>query len=237
MPDVFVRKLGHISELMDDDIARLSELTSCTQIIKPHTVLIQEGESCRSAQILLSGFACCYKRLHDRGRQIVAYRVPGDAEGLHGGPARVADYSLVTVTPCIGATIDRETIDDLIEHHPRIARSFWQSVLDERRLLCEWLMNVGQRPAPQRVAYLIHELFERLETVDLTRGSSVELPLTQQDLADTAGLSHVHVNRVLHSLKHSRMIDFNGRTIIIHDAARLKRFADSCASFPSRPAA
>ena len=59
----------------------------------------------------------------------------------------------------------------------------------------------------------------------LGRWGTFDLPVTQAELADTTGLSAVHVNRVLQQLREERLIELEGRRLIVRDPERLKRFA------------
>lgn len=89
----------------------------------------------------------------------------------------------------------------------------------------EWTLNVGQRSAFERVAYLLVELFLRLECVGLTDGESCEFPLTQTDLADATGLTAVHVNRTLQELRRAGLIVLQNRTLTLPNRDALKRAA------------
>ena len=62
-----------------------------------------------------------------------------------------------------------------------------------------------------------------MKSVGLTTGLEFELPVTQSELGDTLGLSTVHVNRSLQSLKSADLVTFKGRKIVITDIGRLKR--------------
>ena len=70
----------------------------------------------------------------------------------------------------------------------------------EERILDEHLLSIGQRTAEERAAYLLLFIFARAKVRGLTKGTSLNLPLTQQHIADTLGLSLVHTNRVLNRL-------------------------------------
>ena len=69
------------------------------------------------------------------------------------------------------------------------------------------------------------ELLLRLRAVGLASDNSYALPVTQVELADTMGLSHVHVNRVLRSLRKKGLITLQGKDLVIPDAARLNAFS------------
>ena len=109
---------------------------------------------------------------------------------------------------------------------PAIARALWWSALVDEATLREWLVNIGRRPAEQRIGHLLCELLMRLETVGLTNGNHYELPITQADVAETMGLTLVHVNRVLQRLRASGLITLANRQLVINDVQALKEFSE-----------
>ena len=58
------------------------------------------------------------------------------------------------------------------------------------------------------------------------REDGYELPITQKDLADTTGLTPVHVNRALKSLGQQGLIELSGDHLTILDLARLEALAE-----------
>jgi CRP-like cAMP-binding protein len=76
---------------------------------------------------------------------------------------------------------------------------------------------VGRRTAHQRIAHLICEIHMRLKAVDLANGGGFELPITQVEIADSLGLSSVHVNRVLQDLRRDGLIQSRGRYLAVPD--------------------
>ena len=93
-------------------------------------------------------------------------------------------------------------------------------------MLCQWsVVNVGARPADKRLAHLLCELLVRLRAVGLANDGSYELPITQAELADTVGLSEVHVNRVLQRLRALEVITLKNGRLVILDVAKLNEFS------------
>jgi len=66
----------------------------------------------------------------------------------------------------------------------------------------------------------------RLDAVGLAPAGLMDFPLSQTDLADSAGLSSVHVNRVVQQLRDERLIAWRGRILQVIDAPALAAFAD-----------
>ena len=90
----------------------------------------------------------------------------------------------------------------------------------------EWLLNVGQRSALQRLAHLFCELAVRLTVVKMVdETGTYVLPLTQAELADTTGLSTVHVNRSIQRLRQDGLIVLKDGKLKILDFERLANLA------------
>lgn len=66
----------------------------------------------------------------------------------------------------------------------------------------------------------------RLQTVGLANASSYDLPITQSDVAETMGLSMVHVNRVLQRLRAMNLITLRAKRLVINDVEVLKVFSE-----------
>ena len=103
------------------------------------------------------------------------------------------------------------------------------ATLVDEATLREWLANLGGRSAEQRVAHFFCEWHRRLRAVGLAGDGGCELPLTQQELGDTMGLSAVHVNRSLQALREKGLLTLRGRRLLIPDMKRL------CAACDFRP--
>ena len=67
------------------------------------------------------------------------------------------------------------------------------------------------------------ELFYRMRSIDAVRGTSYHLPLTQIALADTLGLSSVHVNRTLQDLRRDGLVSFRGGEMTINNLPALEK--------------
>lgn len=88
-----------------------------------------------------------------------------------------------------------------------------------------WIVNLGRRPAYERVAHLICELRCRLSAVGLVRDNRFDFPITQSDLGDATGLTAVHVNRVIQRLRSADLIRLTGKALTVKDVTGLEKAA------------
>jgi CRP-like cAMP-binding protein len=225
MPNPLIRKLENFTKLSDDDRQAVDEATRQVRVYRAREDIICEGDCPEAVNLLIEGYACRYKQLDDGRRQIMAHFVPGDLCDINVFILRQMDHSIATLTPASVAVIPRDTILDLMAHHPRIALALWWSTLVDEATLRAWVVNLGQRSAYERLAHLLCELFFRLRAVGLTNGNSCTLPVTQGDLGDTLGLTLVHTNRMLQDLRRDGLVELKGKHLTILDLSALQRVA------------
>jgi CRP-like cAMP-binding protein len=123
------------------------------------------------------------------------------------------------------AQIPADALLDTTNGHGRITRALWWNSLVEESIAREWIANLGQREAIERVAHLFCEIFIRLRGVGLTEGNSCAMPATQEQLADATGMSTVHVNRTLQEMRDTGLIVLKGKTLTIPDLEALQSTA------------
>ena len=88
-----------------------------------------------------------------------------------------------------------------------------------------WVTSMGRRSSIERVAHLMCELYVRARDVGLTIGSGMNMPLSQLLLADTLGMTAVHLNRVLKELRLIGAMTYQRGYLTIVDHAQLIRIA------------
>lgn len=202
-----IDKLGRFVPLTSDEREALRNLAR-----KPHrrrrgTDLISEGDRPNSLYLLLDGWAFRYKQLECGSRQIMAYLVPGDLCDIRIFLSEEMDHSIGLLSDASVVKVPAVEMLDILDRFPRIERALlWATLVDEATLR-EWLLNVGQRDAVQKLSHLFCELYVRLSIVNLIhQKDTFVMPLTQPQLADTTGMTTVHVNRSLQRLRKNGLI-------------------------------
>ncbi|WP_345818920.1 Crp/Fnr family transcriptional regulator [Methylobacterium fujisawaense] len=219
-----VARLEQAGRLSEVERQALYDLPFRARAVPQHTDVDVDGAS-QSVHLILSGIACRYKLWPGGTRRVISLILPGDLCDGHRPLPFMLGNTVGTLTPCRVAEIPRQAIADLIEVYPRIARAFWWMTLVKLSIFQEWLASTG-RAADKQLAHIFCELLVRLRTVGLADETSFELGLTQGDIADVVGISPVHANRVLRSLRNSGQIVFDQRRLTIPDFERLKALAE-----------
>jgi CRP-like cAMP-binding protein len=216
-----LRKLANFTSLSDTEANAVRECCGDARVFAAGEDIIAQGDRTGGVKLLLEGFACRYKVLEDGRRQIVAYFVPGDLCDLRVFILKRMDHSIGAVAASRVATIAPHDILRLTNNFPNLTRALWWSTLVEEAIAREWIVNVGQRNAFERMGHLFCELLFRFRAVGLNQGNSCTLPLTQAELAETLGLSSVHVNRTLQELRRQQLIVLEGGTLTIPNLDKL----------------
>lgn len=186
--------------------------------------IVCAGHSAKHVTLLLSGVVCSYKRLEDGTRQIYSFRYPGDFCDLYryALPEQDEAAAVQAITDCLVATIGYADIDQLLARHPRLGLALWRATVLEASSLRERLSNVRKGSAIQRVAHLLCEQLARREAIGVT---SPIMPISQIDVADAAGLSIVHVNRTIQTLRSLNVLSKTRQVIEVVDRKQLARIA------------
>ena len=188
-------------------------------------VLCREGETSPYVLLVASGYVVAVKHTAAGHQQNVALFVPGDVvdhEGFTLGMSRCGAIALTAVT---FHKVPHARLDELLETNPDHSKAFWRYVAFHGALAHEWLLSLGRRSAYARTAHLLCEIIHRTSAPHVVEQITCPMPLTQTELADTLGLSVVHVNRTLMRLRQEGLIRLRRGQIDVLDWPRFKSAA------------
>lgn len=225
MTNAFIDKLSGYAALTADDRAALGKVCEGARPVAARYDLIREGDKPGTVFIVLEGWACRYKLLPGGGRQIMALLMPGDFSDTHVAVLEAMDHSIATLTPARVAAVQRAEMEALITSSTLITQAFWRSQRVDEATLRAWIVSMGRRGSVERAAHLMCEIYVRACNVGLVQGPQIEFPITQVVLADALGLTPVHVNRVLRTLRMAGVVRIGGGALSITDPDRLVQIA------------
>ncbi len=221
-PNPLVSKLQRFVRLDEEEAATLERMTASSRMLPAEHVLFHEDSRPEHVCVILSGMAYRYKLLLGGRRQILGYLIPGDVCDTHFVLFNQPDHCLALAGDSLVARVPIRTIGIAAGRYPRIERALMLSALLDLAILREWLLNIGQRNAVQRLGHFLCELHFRAHAVGLVAcDGSVAMPLNQCALADAIGQTPVHVNRTLQRLRRDDLICLRQRRLTILDHARL----------------
>jgi CRP/FNR family transcriptional regulator len=174
---------------------------------------------------LRTGWACEYRELPNCRRAIIDVYLPGDFIGL-GGLFRTRPLeNVLALTWVEVATIDGDKVlTELLTSQINALYVSWLLVRRQQRT-DHLLTAISSLDARGRVAAILLEFYKRLYARKLIAARTYTMPLTQQHIGQYLGLTVVHVNRVLRSLRNDRIVLLEKNSVTILDLERLRKLA------------
>lgn len=188
------------------------------------TVLV-EGSHSAHLFTALSGWGFRFKLLQDGRRQILNYVLPGDMIGLQGVLMGEMEHSVEALTEMRLCVFERGKLNSLYRNHPGLGFDMTWIASREEQMLDEHLLSIGRRTALERAAYLLAFLYARAEAVAVTIPKGLVLPIRQQHVADTLGMSLVHTNKTLRKLSTQKLIAWVDHGCRVLEPERLAQIA------------
>lgn len=186
---------------------------------RPHQFLAREDEQPEAIFRIDEGWASRYRLLPDGRRQITGLYLPGDLCEPHWALGSRPSQPIVALTNV------RATRIPCVAHGTlwgKTQQACWKSVAEMIERQTNWLVTLGRKTALERLAHLLLELFERMKASGLAYGQLCAMPLTQMDIADLTGLTPVHVNRTLQSMRARGLVELQSKWLRIPNLASLR---------------
>ena len=190
--------------------------------ISRHQDILVEGDKQNGILFLKEGWAYRYRLPGDGRRHIINFLIPGD---LIAPLFPTANHFVGALTDVVVCRASASEMDDLRRRHESLPAALQGVVAFEFEMLLERTVSLGRRNAKERMANLLVELYHRTRRAGLAGNATFDFPVTQEMLADSLGLSVVHVNRTLRSLREDGMVTVWSGRVMISDLDRLKALA------------
>lgn len=218
-----VRARAWFQPLNDEEVDAVQHYKSEHRVVKAGDQIIREGDTCKELFTLFDGWAFKYKLLPDGRRQILKILLPGDFLGFQ--PDLNGPYiaSIEALTDTVVCAFPRPNLMHMFQDQPKLGISLVWMTASDQTLSYEHLTAMGRRPARDRLAQLLLEVFVRVKDRTDAEGDTIFFPLTQEHLADATGLTSIHVNRTLKELRQEGVLDITRRQLTIPDVGRVKQ--------------
>ena len=224
--DPVFRRWSRRVALTEQDKQALAALPWSKRVYNREAYLAREGEPTSVCTVLLSGFAFRQKLVSDGRRQIISFHIAGEFLDVQNCLLDVADHNVQALNRVSVAAIHKSALIDLMSARVNIRRAIWLDSLIDSSVFREWVVNLGRRDARGRIAHLLCELADRLRAAGVADGEMYDFPLTQEQIADATGLTAVHTNRTLQSLRKDGLISLSSNRRAILDWRALAEVGD-----------
>lgn len=217
-----IRKLTICQALQGKRLSIVETYKTGDRILPAGSVLYQEGQSYGELYNLLDGWVALHRFLPSGRRQILDFVLPGAFLGYQPNLSDPMQHGAECLTDVAVCLFPRESFPSLLDKHPELAVRLAR--LQARDGICahDHITNVGSRPARARIAHLLLELYSRVHHwYSAADGDALRLPITQNDIADALGLTDVHVNTILQTLRADGLVEFRNGWLHILDFVQL----------------
>jgi CRP/FNR family transcriptional regulator len=184
-----------------------------------------EGAPCHGLVVIAEG-AVEVRQTSAAGREQVLH-TEGPGAALGEGPCFDRDgyvASAVAVAPTRVLHLPRCALLALCHRRPAVALALLEALARRMRRFAELAGDLAFREVTERVARHL-ETAARATSPAITAGTTVELVLTQEQLAARLGTVRELVARALARLRRSRVVAQRGRHVTVLDPARLAALA------------
>lgn len=209
-------RLAALAPLSERELEALRDAERLRERFPPHREIVAEGEPVRGLAAVLSGWAARVRHFADGRRQLLSLLLPGDLIGNCRQEDPLAVTTIVALTEVALCPLPDS------RGMPGLARAYAISGALDEAYLYRHVARLGRMGAYERIADWLLEIEERLGAAGLTaEQGQLPIPLTQEMLADTLGLTSVHVNRTLQSFRRKGLIEWRSGKVTLRDRRAL----------------
>jgi CRP/FNR family transcriptional regulator, anaerobic regulatory protein len=207
------------------ELAFMAQFKQGELVVEPGATVLLEGTTSPHLFTLLDGWAFRHKQLEDGRVQILNFTLPGDLIGLQTAIMGEMQHSVTALTRTVLCVFQRDKVWTVFKEVPELSFAITWLAAREEQLLDGHLLNVGQRPAIERTAYLVLHLYDRAEQVGKAGNDALPAPFRQSHVADALGITSVHLSRTLKKLQARDLLRWTEDGIVIMDRPGLERLA------------
>jgi CRP-like cAMP-binding protein len=223
--ELLLRKAMQHGTLLEADKAAILSLRPGTRLVSAGEDLVRQGDRPDVAVMVLSGMLARYHTLPSGDRQYVALHISGDLPDVQSLFLSVMDHSLCALDRSEVGVIPHDQLRDLFLKRPGVGFAFWRLTLVDAAIFREAVTNIGARNHVARLAHLFCEQYVRSREARLVDGWSCRLPLTQGQIGQMLGMSHISVHRALQRLRKERLAEFRSGELEVTDWRGLRHAA------------
>lgn len=213
----FLRRLLGRSILTSEEQEAILGLPSYFMEVRANHDFVGLREDVDHASLVVDGLIGRFDQNRNGLRQITAIHLPGDMANLHSvvQPQATSALQALSVTKIL--RVPHEAIRAATARLPALAEALWRDCMVDAAILSQWILNMGRRDARSRIAHLLCEIATRLRAPVHSDSFVFPFAVTQFQLGDASGLTSVHVNRILRTLREQEIVDVRNQKVRVID--------------------
>lgn len=223
--DPFPRE-NRISPRIPGSAANASRSVGAETLRRPKSTIFFQGDAADCFYVVKSGWVQQHLLLEDGRRHILDFATCGDIIGVNACPGECHDCTAETITDVIlCAYPSRLLCDGGFAAADVNLPAVMAYLARESRRIHKRICIVASLSASERILHLLTDLFLRSRRRLPMAGDALMLPLNQQMIAETIGLTSVHVSRTLSLLRLNNVVDFRNQRLTVMDADAMIRMS------------
>ena len=223
--DPLLKRLSHYVELTEPERAVVRSLERERRRLKAGERVVVETRSSEEMFVLQSGWLFASTLLEGGARQILRIHHPGDVVNVSCIAWSRGAATVTAATEAEVSVFPRHALAPIFGEHPRLAALLFGISTMENVALSDRLKSLGRTDGRARIATLLLELLSRQQITDGEEPDTLDLFLSQAEIADAVGLTKVHVNRLLREMTETGLIERDGRRVHVPDKDVLIRIS------------
>ena len=207
-----VRNRAICSGLDNKEITALNSMGRRRSVSAGEPLIWEDDDSLLVANVI-DGVLKLVTSTEDGREQIVGVAYPSDFIGRpFGQTSRASVVALTDARVCVFA---RNDFDRFAREHPELEHKLLERTLSELDRTRSWMMLLGRKTAPEKIATFLLEMSERLAETgcqpSFGPARRFSLPFSRQQVADVLGLTIETVSRQFTKLKNDGVIELPSR--------------------------
>lgn len=224
--DVLLKKLAVHSVLDSEDQAALASLSFAVRTFARGADIIKQGSDPDVSVLVIEGMVARYQTLNSGRRQYISFHIAGDWPDAQTLFIDKMDHALCAMSDVAIGLVRHDALQQLFEAKPPIGFAVWRETLIDAAIFRQTIVNNSAQPTVPRLAHFLCEQFYRAKAVGLAAAMSCQIPLNQNQLGETLGISVVTANRAARALTARRLIRWQNGVLHIENWERLCRLGN-----------
>ena len=225
LSDPFLKRLSHYVLLTDVERDVVRKLERTRRKLKSGERLVVESRTSEEMFVLQTGWLFTSTLLEGGARQILRIHHPGDIVNVACIAWSRVSATITAATEAEVSVFQRHSLAPIFGAHPRLAALLFGISTMENVALSDRLKSLGRTDGRARISTLLLEVLSRQQITDGIEPDTLDLFLSQAEIADAVGLTKVHVNRLLREMTETGLIERDGRRVRIPDKDALVRIS------------
>lgn len=215
-----VRQFSSLKALGKDELVKMANCkTSYT--IKKGEPIFEEGEMVNGVFCIKDG-VCKMTKLSDNGKeQIVKLVKSGELLGQRSMISNeTANLSAIAIEDMEVCFIPKNEILGFFNENNKFSMNVMQDICGDLKQADDHMVNMAQKTVKQRLA---ETLLYLEDTFGVNNDKTLRIQLTREEIAGIIGTATESCIRLLSDFKKNKLIEIQGKKIILLDKVKLKK--------------